>query len=382
MALPNKEANSTVNWRKLARKPFTALGIETPGETARLIWRQYALGKPYYWSNFPLVWQIDTNNYCGPKYCGVLCEYCYPQWRIATGKNHYQEMPMHQIKWILENIGRYGGVMRDVKRAGYGWGFYATFLNGDGLTERRLPEILRYGKKVAPGIDTQTFTCATLPENAWMLCDANLDWVCVTLSAHTQELYRKVHRGDKFDKVLETLRYVTENRKANQHLEAHYVITKTNFAYMRDWYDFMGREFPEWHRVFSPLVRSFDNTPSAKAMGDLTLQQQEEAIRKINREAAFWNIETTCLRQPCVLFQNASVEADGTLLQCCNWADSKIWNYGNVADYMEQGYTLQDYWKARLANKLNNPLCQSCNLRHPQWKQRLDKISINVTVKP
>lgn len=371
-----------MNWRKYARKPFHALGIKTPGETARLILRQNVLRKPYYWSNFPLVLQIDTNNFCGPEHCGVFCEYCYPQWRILNRKDRYQEMPMEQIEWILRNIGKYGNEMREAAEKKLGYGCYATFLNGDGLAEKRLPEILRLGKKLAPRIETQTFTCGTLTDNAWMLCTRNLDWVCLTLSAPNREVYKKVHRGDKFDNVIETMRYITEHHKPNQHLQVHYVITETNFPCMREWHELMGREFPEWRRVFSPLVKSFDNLPSLKAMGCLTLEQQEQAIDKIDECAGFWDHRTTGLRQPCALWNNASVEANGTLLQCCNWADSKIWNYGNVADYMRRGYDLHDYWLARLANRMNNPLCESCNLKRPDWRERVDNVQVKVKLKP
>ena len=274
MELPNKKADSPVNWRKVARKPFQLLGMQTPGETARLLWRQNILRKPYWWTEFPTAWQIDTNNHCGPKYSGVLCEYCWPQWKIAKGDWQYCEMPMEQIEWLLHNIDRYGNAMRDAWKSRNGLGYIAFFLNGDGLTEPRLPEILKLSKKIAHEIGTQTFTCGAKSENAHLLCDKNLDYVCVTLSAHNRELYKKVHRGDKFDNVIETMQYITDNCNPDQYLEVHFVITQNNFAYMQDWKNLMNQKFPEWHRIFSPLVKSIDNEPSMKAMGNLTLEQQ------------------------------------------------------------------------------------------------------------
>lgn len=367
-----------MNWRELARKPFHALGIETPGESARLIWRSI-IGKPYYWARFPLVVQFDTNNYCGPKYCGILCEYCTPQRLILQGKMRHAEMPLDQIKWILRQIAMHSQELHEARK--YGFGYYAPFLYGEVLTDPRLPEILNLGKQYMPSITNNLFTSGVLPENAWMLLE-NLDWICVTFSAHTRELYKRVHRGDKFREVIETMRYLTENRKPHQRLDVHYVITKTNFAYMQDWYAFIGKEFPEWHRVFSPIVEGYGTVASYEAVGNLTMQQQAEAIRKVDPHAAFWNINTTILRQPCVLWHNASITADGTLLQCCTFANPKEWNYGNIQDYIDNGYGLEDYWRMKLANRLNNVWCRNCNLRRPDWRKRASNIQLNVHVKP
>jgi pyruvate-formate lyase-activating enzyme len=355
---------------KYARKLLHRLGIYRFRETSDFILRHKILGKPYYWTDFPLVFQIDISNYCGPKYSGVFCEYCWPQWKICKGDWIHGEMPMEQIDWVLQQISKYGKDML----------FYTLFLNGDGLTDPRLPEILKLGKKYSPHLPIQTFTCGTKTENAWMLCDENLDLVCFTVSAHTPDLYLKVHRGNQFANVLKTMDYVTANRKSNQKLEVHYVITENNFKYMADWHSFMSTRYPEWKLVFSPLVASFDNYPSLKALGQLTLEQQENAILQIDSNARFWDARTTGLRQPCVLWNNAAITCDGTLLQCCNWCEPK-WNYGNIADYMREGWSLRDYWLERLANKQRNVLCRSCNLRHPDWKQRLESINVNVNLR-
>lgn len=330
----------------------------------------HILKKPYEWSSFPCVLQIDISNYCGLKYSHINCAYCYPQHKIACGEWKYHEMPMEQIAWLLKQIGEYGKNM---------W-YYTLFLNGDGLTDPRLPTILKMGKKYAPNTRNQTFTCGTQCQNAEWLCDSNLDWICVTCSASNSETYKRVHCGDQFDNVMRTMRYVTEHRKSNQELEVHFVITQNNFGDMQRWYSFMGREFPEWRRVFSPLVASYDNSPSKRALGNLTLEMEEKAILDVDPNAKFWNTHTTGLRQPCVLWNNGAVTCDGYLLKCCNWADYLQHNYGNVADYMREGYTLKDYWMQRLANKHNNVLCRSCNLKHPQAKHRLNNISVDVRV--
>lgn len=332
-------------------------------EALSILARQNLLGKPYFWADYPGCLQISTNNICTSK-TKVLCKYCYPQHKIAVGDDYEDQLCMETIRWILKDIGKYGKYLN----------FYTLFLDNDMCGDERLPEILRMGKKYAPGKTNQTFSCGAVPELAHLACDRNLDWFCVTLSASNRELYKQVHGGNRFDDVLKFMRYVTEHRHSNQRLEVHYVITETNFGGMRDWWELMGKEFPDWKRVFSPLVASYDNVWSNSAMGNLSMTDQVNAIRAIDYESRFWDPLTTSLNQPCVLWNNASVNAHGTLLQCCNWADSKLHNYGNVKEYMDEGRSIRDYWQERLANKQRNNLCRNCNLRRADYQQRLSRI--------
>ena len=369
-----------MNWRKYARKPFQLLGIETPGETASLIWRQSIRRKPYWWSNFPLVLNFDTCNHCGQGYARVgPCEWCFPINEVIRGKMKFQEMPMEQIEWILQNINKYGAEMREAAKKHLGLGYWCPFLNGDPLANPRLPEILRLGKKIAHDTDTALFTCGSLTENAWMICTSDVDLLHVTLSAHNPELYRKVHRGN-FESAMKTVRYITEHRKPNQKLYLNYVMTETNLPYMREWYDLMGKEFPDWQRIIVPLIVSPDNIYAQEALGKMTLQTQEEAIRKVDPKVSNVSHETISLRQPCQLWSNLSILVDGTIVECCNWYDPQKHNYGNIADYMENGYDLHDAWMMRLANKHNNIICQSCALRRTDAKKRLDKMKVKVRV--
>jgi hypothetical protein len=368
-----------MNWRNIARKPFNLIGIETPGDDLDLL-RSKLKGKPYWWSNFPLILNFDPCNYCGQKYSKIgPCEWCFPQNEIIRGRMNYQEMPMEQIKWILHNIDKYGTEMREATKRGWGGGSWDPFYDGDPLANPRLPEILRLGKQIAQGINTEIFTCGSLTENAWMICD-NVDVLHVTLSAHNSELYQKVHRGNMFNQVLETMRYITEHRKPSQKLIVNHVTTKTNLPYLKQWHDLMKQEFPEWKRAIVPLITSPDNVYAQEALGDLTLCDQEQAIRAVDSTAAVVSHETASLRQPCQLWGNMTILVDGTIMECCNWYDPKRHNYGNIKDYITNGYDLHDAWMMRLANKHNNVICQSCFMRRPDAKQKLDKMKIKANI--
>jgi hypothetical protein len=326
-------------------------------------------GQPYFWSEYPMTVQIDTNNFCGQKYSNIgPCVYCQPQDEVMRGVCKYVEMPFEYIEWIQKDIAKnmprlYRGGFPPVQ-------FVADFLRGDCQNELRLHEILKMQKQVAPWLPTQVFTCASKPENMGLFNDKNLDWVCVTLSAHTPEIYRQVHHGDRFEYVLKSLDYLSDHAPSSQWLEVHYVVNKFNFAYIKDWYDFIGERYPRFRRIISPLVQSPTNKPSRFAMGDLSLEMQEQAIAKATG-AGFWSHESTGLKQPCVLWGNFSVTSEGYVLQCCNWAEQTLFNYGNIRDYISEGRSLKDAWLERLANKQNNILCRGCNLKHPNYRERL-----------
>lgn len=370
-----------MNWRKYARKPFHLIGVETPGEDLRLISKKLQR-KPYWWSNFPLILNFDPCNFCGQQYSKMgPCEWCFPQNEIARGRMKHQEMPWEQIVWILNNINKYGSEMREATKKGMGMGSWDPFYDGDPLANKRLPEILKLGKQIAPDINTEVFTCGSLTENAWMLCTENLDRLHVTLSAHNAELYRKVHRGDRFDFVLETMRYITEHHKPNQKLIVNHVTTKTNLHYLQQWHDLMKNEFPEWQRAIVPLIVSSDNVYAKDALGNLTLSDQEDAIKQVDSTSVVVAHETIGLRQPCQLWSNMTILVDGTIMECCNWYNPIRHNYGNIKDYMANGYDLHDAWMMRLANKHNNVVCQTCAMRRPDAKKLLNKIRVTSCIK-
>ncbi len=313
------------------------------------------------WESFPQVIQIDTNNHCGPDWCGVYCNYCYPQWKIVRGERKYAEMPTNAVELILRQIARHGKHEMDL---------VDFFLNGDGFTEPRLPNFHRYSKKLLPNAITQTFTNGVRWENYEAAMP--LDRVCFTISAHTPSLYKKIHRGNHFEDALHGLELTLDARKQNQRVEVHCVITKDNYPHLRNWWRFFGVNYPDAVPVISPLVGSYDNAPSRLAAGELTLDQMEEAvIDVVGGEGRMWTRELIPDEKPCVLWDNMSVDVGGWILQCCNWSPPEDVNYGNVYKMEEEGYTLRDAWRNRLENRMDNRLCQSCNMKHSNHVKRM-----------
>jgi len=349
-----------MNYYRLLQSVKRRLGLETHTD----------------WTKFPNVIHLDTTNKCGPLYCKLYCSYCYPQWNIIHEKrDEYGYMPLPLIHWILEEIERDGRTMS----------FIPVFWSGDALMEHRLPTILGMIKSTTPWLRTQTFTCGTLTQNVDLLLDRNLDEVCFTCSAHTPSLWNIIHRGkpEIFNNVCDTIKTVLEKRPPHMRVEVHMVLTKDNYMYAQDWWDFFGSEaFQGLTRIISPLVETVNNTPSKEAMGNLTLDEQEDIILRVaGAEGRMWTRALIPQHKPCVTWDDLTIDWQGYILQCCNWYDRNLWNYGRIQDLIHEDRTLKSVWIERLTNRMRNPVCRTCNMLHPKWKKRLRQMNVEVEVK-
>ena len=84
---------------------------------------------------------------------------------------------------------------------------------------------------------------------------------------------------------------------------------------------------------------------------------------------------------PCVLWHNCSFDVSGAFLQCCNWCPVELVNYGTIPQFIKEGRTLKDVWQERLANRMKNPLCESCNMKSFDWRERLAKMKIKTILR-
>jgi hypothetical protein len=329
------------------------------------------------WLKFPTTIQIETNNLCGPKHSGINCSYCYPTWNKLCGNDSYAEMDMDTIQYIQKDLSFHMPHLRNKCQD------CRYYLDGDPQNESRLPDILKSHNKIVGWLPTLTFSCGTKPQSASLFCDRNLSMACFTLSAPNSEVYKKIHRGNKFVEVMQTLHYVNEHRHHHQRIEVHYVITKDNIGYMKEWYDLIGSEFPDFKRVFSPLVVNKFTVPSQQALGDLTLQIQEDAILKIDPNAFQFRHDNASMGWgwPCVLWGDVSINVHGDLLECCCWGAEKSLMYGNIKDYIREGKSIKDYWDLKTMNLQDNEICNACNLKHPDVIDRLNKIKHSCEVK-
>ena len=273
--------------------------------------------------------QLETSNICNMK-----CEYCFSQ-----NLDHERgQMSIEDIEQVLKQIGH--RPMNDIR----------PFLNGDPLTEVRLPEILKLIKTYT-GARTCIYTNGTITRNRDFLINPNLDDVKFTISAATPETYAIVHRRPFFDIAVRNLEWFAQNKRPDQTLEVHLVTTDHNYHEL----DAYPERFKQYHPWVSPLALNEGNMAAQKA----------SAISRDAFKEDLWKRFGTG-KMPCVLYNNLTIDWRGRYMQCCNFYDSDQWNYGSIHDL-----TVDEAWAHRQANRLNNPICNSCNLRKPNFTDLL-----------
>jgi hypothetical protein len=283
------------------------------------------------WVRGPVVLQLDTHNYCHNN-----CMYCNVE-HLCDGK--HGQMSMNIMRQAMTEL---KDVVSQVK----------LFLNGDPILEKRLPMLTAMSKEINPKALVIIYTTASIYENRYLLKDKNLDEVHVTFSANTPETYTEVHGKPLFHEALKTVAWLSKNKYPNQKIIMHFVVVGKNFHELPEW----KNRFAMFEQFIAPVHDSYNQKASKtllKKYGALTL----------NEHKANWPKNFVC--GTCA---NISVSYDGRILFCCDVPYSM--NLGRVGEIK-----LMDAWRIKLANKMQNKACQQCNLRHPNWKEILDKYS-------
>ena len=225
------------------------------------------------------------------------------------------------------------------------------FLNGDTLLEYRIHEICHMIKKYT-GAKIVTFTNGTIYENKKLLKDINLDEVHFTVSAGTRKTYEKVTGHDLFNEAAKTIKWFETNKYPNQNTVIHMVLVNDNIHEVKQFKE----KFKNFQQIISPITLSFSNQPAKNATVGLDISKQHDVGTHKGEMHGM----------PCVLYNNLSIDWRGYILQCCNWCDPKVWNYGKIGET-----SLDEAWEKRQKNNLDNILCNSCNMKAKNWRDIL-----------
>lgn len=143
---------------------------------------------------FPKEIYLELNNTCNHK-----CFFCSNEKMTRSNK----QMPLRLVEKIM--LDAYTAGARDI-------GLYAT---GEPFMYKKLANVVRKAKDI--GYDYVFITtngALANPKKAQPVIDAGLDSVKFSINAGTRESYKKVHKKDDFELVIENVRwwnkYVTE----------------------------------------------------------------------------------------------------------------------------------------------------------------------------
>lgn len=289
------------------------------------------------WVKGPLILQLDGHTFCN-EHC-VCCNVPY----LCAGKYGFMDLAIAR-----QAIRETAGTVRQIK----------LFLNGDPLFvhpkdplgKMRLPTLAKIAKEENPQAITTIFTNGAACENKELLRDKNIDDIHFTISADTAETYKIVHGKDYFDRALTTVQWISKNKLPHQKITIRFVTLNQNYHEIPGW----KKRFARFTQVVAPLHCGYEQKSSEKLVGaeTETLNLQE------------WKQEYPS-DLPCNCWNNLAISWDGRIIQCCDGPYKA--NYGKVGET-----PLMTAWKRKLENKMDNPVCQPCNLKHPFWKHILD----------
>jgi len=307
--------------------------------------RKIGLYKPA-WVSRPTTIQLDTHNFCNLK-----CEYCNVQgsFNLSHGK-----MPLKTIEYVLRYF------------QGQKFWCIAPFMNGEPLMDERLPQIMDMAKKYCNTscvIDTN----GTLYENRHLLIHRNLRLVRFTISAVTPETYRTVHGKPLFDKAVSTLRWFLKEKLSHQKAWLHFIATEDNIHELKQYIKrFMGigRTIFTVHRGLSQINSEQIGLQHFPQFLKNAVPNEPIMINEQNKNVPInpWHDKFS----PCQCWGIMPISWDGRILQCVDFPYE--YNYGKVGEV-----DLLEAWKERLQNKMDNPCCNSCSVRFPNWKKLMDR---------
>ena len=282
--------------------------------------------------------QFETSNICNAK-----CDYC---WSQNLDKERGQ-MSMEDIELILKMCGV--RKLNDIR----------PFLNGDPLLEPRLPLILAKVKEYSRQ-RTTIYTNASMTHNRHFLTDPNLDEVHFTISGATPKTYQDVYKSQvPFEEVEENVHWFADRRRPNQKWFLHFVIIRKNIHEVDLWkktFAGLGAEL-----IVAPIVVNRDNVAAFKARQGISDEMMEK-YASIDGAAH----HTRTYGMPCAIWNDLTIDWTGHYLQCCMSYHYKTWNYGTIHEK-----TLDEVWAEIKANKMQNKVCDSCNLKADNWRQIL-----------
>ena len=185
--------------------------------------------------NFPRIIQFETNILCNSK-----CEFC-PQ-REVKRKNKI--MPDEIWRKIIEQS-RGRGII------------YRPFMVNEPLTDKRMPEIIRYIRKDKSARAELNSNGALLTEELGKkLIEAGLDVIRFSVDGFSKNTYKQSGRGDNYEDVVENInRFILLKRRMNSNVVifVRMIDMDINKHEQKDFLEYWGKKADK--AVIVPLYR-------------------------------------------------------------------------------------------------------------------------------
>ena len=239
------------NWRGLVGLVLTGMSYLTSAKLLNVIrcewekWRRVVRPRA-----FPYVAVIDIANICN-----LRCPYCPTGARRKSGRAERMIDPL-RVKKMLDELDKY---LISVNL--YNW--------GEPLLHPQIAAMVRmiHNRRIFTKISTNlnTYNREVLAE----LCEAGLDYLTVSCSGASQEVYEQYHRRGNLDVVLENIRYLTAYKRKNNLrrplIEFKYLLFRHNRQEMkaaRNMATGLGVDLFRWYEGSGPEEAIIDASSS------------------------------------------------------------------------------------------------------------------------
>lgn len=293
-------------------------------------WFQYP--KNFTVKQFPLQLDIETNTICN-----IRCVKCFHSTRFIEP----QRMPMELIKKLIRE-GSYKG-LESIKLQ----------YRGEPLLYRGIGEVIRYAKQY--GIKEVMFnTNATLLTREMIdeIVVCGLDKIICSIDSYVKETYEKLHRGAKFDVVVNNLLKLQTYKGLSKRLRP---ILRVQKVMQR------GNEFED-NEIYIKFWSIIAEQVAVEEFIDYNDNLERSMIMK----------DWACPQ----LWQRLFVWSDGTVHPCCCLESMEV---GDI-----HKHTIELIWRSGLISELRQlhqqgrsheiKMCRKCSMRkHEFHKLERDK---------
>jgi MoaA/NifB/PqqE/SkfB family radical SAM enzyme len=329
-------------WRRVVTLVLTGLPYMTPVKLLNMIrgeqekWRRVVRPQA-----FPYLAVIDVANLCN-----LRCPYCPTGARRKSGRAESLIDPL-LVERMLDELDKY---LISVNL--YNWG--EPLLHPQIAAMVRMIHNRRIFTKISTNLNTDN------QEVLVDLCEAGLDYLTVSLSGASQEVYGRYHRGGNLDVVLENIRYVAAYKKRNNLrrpiIEFMYLVFKHNRQEMKD----------ARHMAAELGVESF-RWFAGGGPGEATIQASSAAADSLSHNFChhLWNMVV--------------LNSDGGILPCCylffkrddfgNYAPARVMEVRNNPCFVTARKLFNASEAVDLPRTMQHP-CLKCEVVHNQLHLR------------
>ena len=292
--------------------------------------------------------------------CNLSCKYCAQ----GQGMNH---QPMKRL-----SVNGFKKIIRSILPVAQ----KITFSNwSEPFLNKDIFEIVKHIKSYSRHIVVGTSSNANhfTEDMADRLIDSDMDWLFISMSGTTNEIYRRYHQNGDVHKIYQTLKYISDakKRRNSEKPDIHigYLQFPFNYTSLRTFRRSLEEELDKYEvdEKFSSVVSNY----GCLSGSNLSLADRIRLYGDTPVADSPLYLKYECTR----IFNQPAIRCDGTVFPCCAVSYDKDSGFGNLfEETFEAIWNSQRYREFRDSFRKNqNAICNDCTLFYPLYKFDLSR---------